>query len=117
MHQRVSEADHADPFFAERLGDVALFEKKLRNIALPVHHPQALIGDDVVAHIEQGFDGKMQKALGAAVALGIRQELLAPVAAKLAQNAQVLIELVQAFAEHLRSDHGSASACRPRAGP
>jgi hypothetical protein len=47
----------------------------------------------------------MQKALGAAIALGIRQKFIAFIAPELAEDCKVLIQLVQAVAKNLRPDH------------
>jgi hypothetical protein len=45
--------------------------------SIPIHHSHVLIGDDMVAHVQQRFDREMQEALGAAIMLGIRQDLIA----------------------------------------
>jgi hypothetical protein len=105
MNQGVSKADHANPFFALIRRNEPLVSKNLRHVAVPVHYSPVFIGNDMIAHVQQGFNRQMQKALGAAIMFGIRQELIAVIALKLVESSQVLIRLDYPFVQNFRLDH------------
>lgn len=82
VHEDIAETYHPNPAFLEGLVDVAVLAKEPREISALLHEAEVPLGNEVAGHVGKGFDGKLQEALGAAVALRIGQEVLEPVSAQ-----------------------------------
>jgi hypothetical protein len=69
VKQRVAETNHSYPLLAQLGGNQPLFQENPGDVAVPVHDSQTFVGNDMISHVQQGFNRKVQETFSTAVPL------------------------------------------------
>ena len=69
VNLRVAETNHSYPLLAQLGGNQLLFQENHRDVAVPVHDSQTVVGADMISHVQQGFNRKVQEPFSTAVPL------------------------------------------------
>jgi hypothetical protein len=104
VHQDVPNADHGDPAAFQVCADATVLAEASGYVPALFDGAEALVGDDMAAHVQGRFDGQLQKALCAAVAPVLGDECDQIVAATAFEVSQVLGKLLESASCDFRPD-------------
>jgi hypothetical protein len=64
-----AETNHSYLLLAQLGGNQPFFQENSGDIAVPVHDSQTFVGDDMISHVQQGFNRKVQETFSTALPL------------------------------------------------